>query len=137
MAEKPRQKKSLDDFIHIPGYGIEYGLLPDAKSMWNTALLAATMFEEIESMSPPELERLREIFLRPLPTYREYLEKGYSSEAVEAILNNPGTDLQKIQQHDALVNEFNSLAGGGTIDPKRALDIYERAMKLFGDINNT
>lgn len=138
MPELPRQKKSLDDFNRIADQpqGIHHGLLQDAKNIWNRVLMPAAILnnpEEMKTIDPGLADRMRDKLYQTLPSYREYLERQYSFDAVEAIVSHPGSEPENIQSHDALIKEFNALIERGALTPERALDIYERAMKLFGE----
>gem|GEM_PF-2802451 len=142
--EAPRIKNTFFDFEKFKDapQGFHHGLWQDVRNNFNFVYGPASVLadpEEVADISPAELAVYKEKLQLPLLTYREYLERNYTPEAVEAIVTNPGSDAQQIEYFDALIHEYNRAIKEKTLTPQYALDIYHRAIDLLkgGSQNKT
>ncbi|MDP2630211.1 MAG: hypothetical protein Q8P56_02265 [Candidatus Uhrbacteria bacterium] len=149
-GEQPHLEKTIIDFNQYKDYpsGLNFGLWQDAKSIWSGVFAPASDLGDSEELdylikkAPQVVERELKSLNKKLPSYREYLERGFVPEAVEAIMQ--ASNSEKIARLDALIAEYNTMIGqenrprqeldkGHRFTPQQALDIYNRAMVLFNE----
>ncbi len=130
------KKKTVDTVKKFQDtlYGMNNGLWQDAHNNWTHIFTAGSVLSDPEEMeSLPQSNKVffeGKLYERMSP-YGEYLDRVYDPDAVDAIQKAPGSDPEKIAQHDAIVDQFNTLLEQGGLTPEKALALYHEAMALF------
>lgn len=137
-AGNSTNKKSVYDVLKFQdeSVGMQYGLWQDAQSNWSSVFGSASVLsdpEELAVLSAENKEFYKKMLYKRMSLYREYLERAYSPDAVDAILQHQGSDPEKIAQHDAIVAQFNTALAQETLTPEQALTFYDQAIMLFDE----